>query len=109
MRRGLHVRWHGAGVAAGPITIKLEERATGITLRVHNVGNTIALADQSRLFLPFQRSPSAGIQHGWGLGLAAAQGLVEAHRGDAGVSSTDATGTAFTVVLPNDSTEPNAA
>ena len=97
------------GIASGPITIKLDEHTTGVTLRVHNVGNAIALSEQSKLFLPFQRSPSAGAQRGWGLGLAVVKGLVEAHRGEVRVSSTDTAGTAFTVVLPHDSTQANAA
>ena len=96
------------GSASGPITIKLEEHTTGVALRVHNVGDTIALADQSKLFLPFQRSPSAGAERGWGLGLAVVKGLVEAHRGDVRVTSTDADGTSFTVFLPVDSTQASA-
>lgn len=85
-----------------PITVSLEEEGGKVTLQVHNEGMPIPATELPHLFEPFRRSSAARAsgERGWGLGLTLVKGLVEAHGGSVSVSSSEAQGTLFTVVLP---------
>ncbi len=87
------------------VDIVLEKTSeTQISISVRNRGNVISLSDQSQIFDQFQRSDSAkaGVQKGWGLGLALVRGVAAAHGGLASVSSNETDGTIFSLLMPID-------
>ena len=70
--------------------------------RVHNVGNPIDPEDLPHVFERFYRSDKARTREGeggFGLGLAIAKGIVDAHGGTISVTSSEQDGTTFTVTL----------
>ncbi len=85
-----------------PITFKIDQSNSNVTLTVHNEGIPISIADQAILFKQFRRSKSAVDQTGWGLGLTVVRGLAEAHQGKIRVESTEDHGTTFTIELPRE-------
>lgn len=95
------------GSVGTPVTISLGKRHNFIQLTVHNLGTPISLKDQEYIFEPYQRtvSASAGIQQGWGIGLALVRGLAKAHGGDVTLYSSALEGTSFSVFIPRDSRE----
>ena len=71
-------------------------------LTVHNMGNPIDEEDLPHVFERFYRSDKARSREGeggFGLGLAIAKGITDAHGGKISVTSTEAEGTTFTVAL----------
>ena len=84
------------------VTVVLREEAGHTRLSVHNVGNPIDPEDLPHVFERFYRSDKArerAAEGGFGLGLAIAKGIVDAHNGKISVSSSEAEGTTFTVTL----------
>lgn len=93
-------------------TLRAEERTA--CLRVRNTGEVIAEEDLAHLFDRFYRvdkarthgalaatdTSDAAAPNGYGLGLAIAQDIAQAHKGTLGVTSTVAEGTVFTLRLP---------
>ena len=73
-----------------------------LVVEVHNGGHPIPAALLPQIFDPFRRgsSTSQAALQGVGLGLFISQEIVRGHGGRIQVSSSDATGTAFTVRLP---------
>jgi signal transduction histidine kinase len=92
------------GAPHRPVTVSLEEEGGKVKLQVHNEGMPIPTTELPHLFEPFRRSSAARAsgKRGWGLGLTLVKGLVEAQGGSVSVSSSEAQGTLFTVVLPRD-------
>ena len=93
------------GASEGAVTLILNGTDDHVTLRVHNNGTPIAEEALATLFHPLVRSPSEDIGHpgastSLGLGLFIVKEVVDAHHGSIEVSSTEAEGTTFTVVLP---------
>ena len=93
------------GASEGAVTLILNGTDDHVTLRVHNNGTPIAEEALATLFDPLVRSPSEDIGHpgastSLGLGLFIVKEVVDAHHGSIEVSSTEAEGTTFTVVLP---------
>jgi PAS domain S-box-containing protein len=90
------------GCPTGAITVSVTTLLDSrVLLSVHNFGNPIPAEEQHLLFEQFQRTTSArrsGLS-GWGLGLALARGIVEAHGGEVRVESTPESGTKFSVLL----------
>lgn len=86
----------------GLVTVKLEEIQGKVCLSVHNTGPAIPEEHLPHLFERFYRSDaSRNRDHGgYGLGLAIAKSIVDAHGGKIAVTSTPADGTAFTVTFP---------
>ena len=82
------------------ITIRLAGRADGFTVVVEDHGIGIPLADQERVFEPFERgSNTTGIE-GSGLGLSIARGLIRLLGGRLTLASSADGGTIFTVDFP---------
>ncbi len=86
-------------------TVRLEaERAEQYSLKVgdyvkitvEDTGSGIPVEARERLFEPFFSTKAAGR----GMGLAAAAGIVRAHRGWLGIDGTSEHGTRFSIVLP---------
>lgn len=93
------------GASEGAVTLILNGTDDHVTLRVHNNGTPIAEEAMATLFDPLVRSPSEDIGHpgastSLGLGLFIVKEVVDAHHGSIEVTSTEAEGTTFTVVLP---------
>ena len=88
------------------VNVTLAHDGRACVLAVHNDGEPIPAQDLPHLFERFYRSDKARTRAdgsatgGYGLGLAIAQGIAEAHGGQVGVSSTVQEGTTFTVRLP---------
>ena len=94
------VKYAGEGGAA---RISLGRVSAGARLVVCNSGDPIPAEDLPRLFDRFYRVDKARGRDkgGYGLGLAIAKGIVEAHGGRIGVKSGPAQGACFTVTLPS--------
>lgn len=92
------VKYAGEG---GRVTITLErgERNTA-RLTVYNTGDAIAPAQLAHIFERFYRADDsrARTSGGYGLGLAIAKSIVDAHKGE--ITAVSGEGTTFTVCLP---------
>lgn len=82
-------------------TIGLSARTDGdhVEFEVTDTGPGIPEDLQDRIFTPFWRGDNADL-HGAGLGLSIARGIVAAHGGRIGVSSTPPHGSAFRFTMP---------
>ena len=82
--------------------VQIEARQTDgeVWLTVADRGIGIALAQQSRLFMPFQRLHLRRDYDGTGLGLALCRQIARAHGGDIELQSAPGQGTRLTVRLP---------
>ncbi len=90
--------------AGGRIWLSLAGTATAVTVSVRDTGMGIAPGDLSRVFERFWRADVArsrtGDRPGFGLGLAIAKWIAEAHGGSIAVTSRPGRGSTFTVTLP---------
>ena len=92
----------------GTVEVTLRTEGAEAVLSVRNSGEPIAKEDLPHLFDRFYRADKArtqaGVQaaapEGYGLGLAIAADIAQAHKGALTVSSTAEEGTAFTLRLP---------
>ncbi len=90
---------HGASNL--PITLRLHGEPDSVTLTLHNYGEPIAESAISTLFFPLVRSTSDRVgETSLGLGLFIVNEVVLAHGGTVQVTSNEADGTTFTVMLP---------
>jgi PAS domain S-box-containing protein len=94
----------------GTVTLRCDEDAGRLRLRVTDTGPGIAPQLHDRLFAPFDRldAASKGIE-GTGLGLALSKGLMEAIGGSLGVESEPGAGSTFWLDLPLATTSTNFA
>ena len=83
------------------ITVRLAKVQGHATLTVNNQGNVIDPEDLAHIFDRFYRSDKARTREtgGFGLGLAIAKGIAEAHGGKILATSDETSGTTFTVTL----------
>lgn len=89
------------GARNTPVLLRVERRADGPRITVHNEGAPIPAAELPRLFEPFTRAQGAAQRApGWGIGLSVVRACVEAHGGALRVESEEGTGTSFVVDLP---------
>ena len=89
--------------AATVVTISLKKQGSLAELAVHDRGFGIKPSDLPHIFDRFYRADQARSKEkvsGYGLGLAIAKQIVEAHRGTIVATSTPSLGTIFTVRLP---------
>jgi signal transduction histidine kinase len=94
------------GTNSRGVTLTLKGTADSITLIMHNYGSPIPESAISTIFDPLVRSSSeelGGPSTSLGLGLFIVKEVVSAHQGTIEVSSNEADGTTFTVVLPKHS------
>lgn len=85
------------------VLVSLSREGRRARLLVNNRGDVIPPEDMAHLFDRFYRTDEARERKetgGFGLGLAIASSIVEAHGGKIGVTSTAEDGTTFTVSLP---------
>lgn len=81
----------------GEIAIEAERQDGGAVIRVIDDGPGMPDYARAELFEPFKGSQKPG---GSGLGAAISAEIIRAHGGDITLDRSDATGTAFTIVLP---------
>lgn len=84
------------------VDVTLKRDGKHVVYSVHNFGNVIGPQDLDHVFDRFYRSDRARSRSdagGFGLGLAIAKSIVEAHGGTIGATSSEAKGTTFTIVL----------
>jgi signal transduction histidine kinase len=91
----------GGRVEIGARPSRVRERP-GVAITVADTGAGIPRELLSKVFEPFFTTKPAG--QGTGLGLAICRDIVKAHSGEIGVESAPASGTTFTVWIP-DATE----
>ena len=86
----------------GTVSVTLSRPSDRLKLTVRNTGPAIPPEHLEHLFERFYRSDSARTREagGYGLGLAIAKAIVQSHRGQISVTSSEAEGTVFTVLLP---------
>ena len=82
------------------ITVTSEETAQEVIVKVKDEGVGIAPDEFAYIFDPFHRGRITEQRTGFGLGLAGAKAIIEAHGGRIQVDSQPGKGSVFTVVLP---------
>ena len=82
------------------ITVTSEETAQEVIVKIKDEGVGIAPDELAYIFDPFHRGRSEEQRTGFGLGLAGAKSIVEAHGGRIRADSQPGKGSVFTVVLP---------
>lgn len=91
------------GTHSQAVTLTLKGTADSVELRMHNYGPSIPEAALGTVFDPLVRSANeepGSTSTSLGLGLFIVKEVVLAHRGSIEVTSSEADGTTFTVVLP---------
>ncbi len=86
----------------GQITVRTDRGADEIVVTIQDSGSGISLDDQQGLFRPFTRLPSAGTEHGSGLGLSLVKTVVERHGGRVTVDNVLGQGAIFGIHMPAD-------
>lgn len=84
------------------VTVRLAKEQGKTKLSVHNMGNPIDEQDLPHVFERFYRSDKARSREaegGFGLGLAIAKGVADAHNAQISATSSEAEGTTFAVVF----------
>ncbi len=84
--------------SGGTITIGIGQEDKDCVLTIHDTGVGITPEDMKNIFEPFFTTKSA--VKGTGLGLSVSHGIIKSHGGRIRVSSEQAKGTTFTVILP---------
>ena len=80
------------------VSINIDFKALNITFQ--NEGSVIPAHEISQIFEPFTRGTNARNTKGHGVGLSLTRRIVQLHKGEIKVSSTETEGTIFTLVLP---------
>jgi signal transduction histidine kinase len=88
------------GTDKTPIELVINQDRNSVQFSIHNMGNPIAVNDQTLLFDKYKRSSSSEKTTGWGLGLTIVKALVESHGGHIDVTSSAEGGTTFKIELP---------
>jgi two-component system sensor histidine kinase KdpD len=86
--------------AGDPVSVRVSVTRSEALIRVIDRGPGVAPADSVRIFAPFQRGLGGESARGAGLGLAIAQGFVEANGGRVWVESHIGQGATFVLALP---------
>lgn len=84
----------------GRVTIRVESDATMVRIAVIDTGAGIPAEHLPHIFDRYWHARRGAKRRGSGLGLAIAHGIVEAHHGTIGVTSTPGEGSTFVVSLP---------
>jgi two-component system, OmpR family, sensor histidine kinase ArlS len=70
-----------------------------LKITFHNIGNPIPKSEITNLFVPFFRSENTKKIKGHGIGLPLTKKIIEIHNGNLEVSSSEADGTIFTIII----------
>jgi len=89
----------GAASGSGKVIVRCRlETPSSILIEVNDSGPGVPEADRAKIFEPFFTTKPDG--KGTGLGLPIVRGIVEQHRGDISVATSELGGAAFRVILP---------
>jgi signal transduction histidine kinase len=88
------------------IHVTVENYECKARLIVRDQGSGIAMKDQARIFLPFERAVSEDQVSGLGLGLYIIKGIIDAHKGSISLQSEIGKGSAFIIELKPDALLP---
>jgi PAS domain S-box-containing protein len=91
--------------AGSTITLQVSCRDEEVIFQIKDEGIGITVVDRQYIFEPFYRGANVDNVPGTGLGLSIVKTLVELHGGEITVGSEVGTGTIFTFILPNKSSE----
>ena len=95
----VHAIEGGDDKSAGRIVVRAKiESPSAVLVEVADSGPGIPQSDRTRIFEPFYTTKPDG--KGTGLGLPIVRNIVEQHRGDITIATSDLGGAAFRVVLP---------
>jgi len=86
--------------AGGAVEFRVRRNDDAFIFSVEDHGIGIPESDLPRLFESFHRAANVGTISGTGLGLAIVKRSIELHSGSISISSTEGSGTTFTVSLP---------
>jgi heavy metal sensor kinase len=89
------------GAAGGVITARIFTENGAAAVSVADKGPGIPAADLPHIFKRFYRADAARSSGGFGLGLAIAKSIAEAHHASITAASQNAQGATFTIVFPN--------
>ena len=92
-----------------PVEVEAVQDGSSAVLRVVDHGIGIAAEDQKRIFERFERARGTREYGGFGLGLWISRSIVEAIGGRISVRSTPGEGSTFTVTVPLEAKEADAA
>lgn len=83
------------------VMVNLMFENDNVIVQFKNFGEPITEDEAEHIFQPFYRTQSASPIKGFGLGLALAKRIINMHKGNITVHSSNDTGTVFTIVLPS--------
>ncbi len=91
------VKYTGAG---GRITLEAGRERGGVLARISDTGAGIPEADMPHIFKRFYRADASRASAGFGLGLAIAKSIIDAHGAEITVKSSPGEGSVFTIFFP---------
>ena len=80
------------------VKIMIENQA--LTITFHNDGPMIPSSELTQIFAPFKRGSNARNTKGHGVGLSLTRRIIQLHKGQINVASSEDKGTIFTLILP---------
>ena len=92
------IKYTGAG---GHITLEAGREHGGVLARISDTGSGIPEADMPHIFKRFYRADASRASVGFGLGLAIAKSIIDAHGAEIAVRSPPGKGSVFTVFFPD--------
>lgn len=84
------------------VCLSAQDRDGMVEIKVQDSGTGIKTGDHERIFQLWQRGDGEGSTEGWGLGLAIAKSIVEAHGGTIGCTGRQPGGCTFFVRVPRE-------
>lgn len=91
------IKYTGAG---GRVTLEAGRERGGVLARISDTGAGIPEADMPHIFKRFYRADASRASAGFGLGLAIAKSIIDAHGAKIEVESSPGKGSVFTVFFP---------
>lgn len=82
------------------VEVKIEIDSQILKLSFHNAGSVIPANELSQIFEPFKRGSNARNTKGHGVGLSLTRRIVQLHKGQISVVSSENSGTTFSLLLP---------
>jgi len=86
--------------ANGTVTISIQDQGERAVVHFRDTGIGIPAAEQDKIWTRLYRGDKSRSERGLGLGLSVVKAVVEAHRGQVGVTSASDAGSDFVVTLP---------
>jgi heavy metal sensor kinase len=91
------IKYSGAG---DRVTLEAGRERGGVAVRISDTGQGIPETDMPHIFKRFYRADASRTSAGFGLGLAIAKSIIDAHGAEIAVKSSPGSGSVFTVFFP---------